>query len=88
MVTITAFGLLTAVGFGIAIRARDLFRKLLASGLSFVFGFQAILILAGVTRLMPVTGIALPFMSYGGSSLVSNVLLVVLLAMVSHEERT
>jgi len=88
IVIITAFGLLTAVGFGIAVRARDLFRKLLASGLSFVFGFQAILILAGVTRLMPVTGIALPFMSYGGSSLVSNVLLVVLLAMVSHEERT
>ncbi len=88
IVIITAFALLTAVGFGIAIRARDLFRKLLAAGLSFVIGFQAILILAGVTRLMPVTGITLPFMSYGGSSLISNTLLIVLLAMVSHEERT
>ena len=88
IVIITAFALLTAVGFGIAVRARDLFRKLLAAGLSFVLGFQAILILAGVTRLMPVTGIALPFMSYGGSSLISNTLLIVMLAIVSHEERT
>jgi len=50
-----------------------------------VLGLQAILILAGVLRLLPVTGITLPFMSYGGSSLIANMLLMTLLARVSHE---
>jgi cell division protein FtsW (lipid II flippase) len=88
VVVIAAYALLVATGFGIALRSRDLFRKLLAAGLSFVLGLQTVLILAGVTRLMPVTGITLPFMSYGGSSLVSNFLLLALLARISHEERT
>ena len=88
IVVIAAYALLVATGFGIAVRSRDLFRKLLAAGLSFVLGLQTILILAGVMRLMPVTGITLPFMSYGGSSLLSNFLLLALLARVSHEERT
>lgn len=88
VVVIAAYSLLVATGFGIALRSRDLFRKLLTAGLSFVLGLQTILILAGVTRLMPVTGITLPFMSYGGSSLLSNFLLLALLARVSHEERT
>ncbi len=88
IVVIAAYALLVATGFGIAVRSRDLFRKLLAAGLSFVLGLQTILIIAGVVRLMPVTGITLPFMSYGGSSLLSNFLLLALLARVSHEERT
>ena len=88
IVVIAAYALLVATGFGIAVRSRDLFRKLLAAGLSFVLGLQTILILAGVMRLMPVTGITLPFMSYGGSSLLANFLLIALLARVSHEERT
>lgn len=88
VVVIAAYGLLVATGFGIAVRSRDLFRKLLAAGLSFVLGLQTILILAGVMRLMPVTGITLPFMSYGGSSLLANFLLIALLARISHEERT
>ena len=88
IVVIASYGLLVAVGFGIAVRSRDLFRKLLAAGLSFVLGLQTILILAGVMRIMPVTGITLPFMSYGGSSLLANFLLIALLARVSHEERT
>ena len=50
--------------------------------------FLAILILAGVLRLLPVTGITLPFMSYGGSSLIANMLLITLLARVSHEVRS
>ena len=87
VVVIAAYGLLVATGFGIAVRSRDLFRKLLAAGLSFVLGLQTILILAGVMRIMPVTGITLPFMSYGGSSLLANFLLLALLARVSHEER-
>ena len=85
---LAGFALVTAVGFGIALRSRDLFRKLLASGLALVFAIQTILILAGVLRLFPVTGITLPFMSYGGSTLMANMVLLALLLRVSHEERT
>jgi len=85
---IATYGLLVAVGFGISLRSRDTFRKLLAGGLSFVLGLQTFLIIGGVTRLLPLTGITLPFMSYGGSSLLANFLLLALLARVSHEERT
>ena len=84
---ITAYALLAALGFGIALRARDVFLKILGAGLTLVITVQAILILAGVLRLLPVTGITLPFMSYGGSSLVANMLLLTLLARVSHEAR-
>jgi len=75
------------VGFGIALRSRDPFRKLLAAGLTFVLGIQTILIIGGVVRLLPLTGITLPFMSYGGSSLVVNFLVMTLLVRISHEER-
>lgn len=85
---LAAFALLLTVGFGISMRSRDVFRKLLGAGLTLVLGIQTILILAGVMRLFPVTGITLPFMSYGGSSLIANVVLVALLARISHEERT
>jgi cell division protein FtsW (lipid II flippase) len=81
------FGLLVAAGAGIALRARDQFRSLLAAGITFVVGIQAILIIGGTVRLLPLTGITLPFMSYGGSSLLANFLLLALLLRVSHEER-
>ncbi|HKZ30294.1 MAG TPA: FtsW/RodA/SpoVE family cell cycle protein [Acidimicrobiia bacterium] len=84
---IATYALLVAVGFGISLHSRDSFRKLLAGGLSFALGLQTFLIIAGVTRLLPLTGITLPFMSYGGSSLAANFLLLALLARVSHEER-
>jgi peptidoglycan glycosyltransferase len=85
---IAAYALLIAAGFGIALRARDVFRKFLAAGLTLVLGMQAVLIIAGVIRLLPVTGITLPFMSYGGSSLVANMVMITLLARISHGERT
>jgi cell division protein FtsW (lipid II flippase) len=85
---LAGFALLLAIGFGIALRTRDVFRKFLAAGLTLVLGIQAFLILAGVLRLFPVTGITLPFMSYGGSSLLSNMILVTLLARISHGEQT
>ncbi|MBK5267886.1 MAG: FtsW/RodA/SpoVE family cell cycle protein [Acidimicrobiia bacterium] len=81
------YALMVSVGMGIALRSRDLFRKLLAAGLTFSFGLQSLLIIGGIVRLFPLTGITLPFMSYGGSSLVSNFVLVALLVQVSHEER-
>lgn len=84
---IAAYALLVAAGFGIALRTRDVFRKFLAASLTIVLGVQTLLILAGVLRLFPVTGITLPFMSYGGSSLLANMILVALLARISHTGR-
>ena len=71
-------------GFRIAVWAPDGFSKLLAAGLAFAFGLQTFIILGGVTRLIPLTGITLPFVSYGGSSITANLILVALLLMVSH----
>lgn len=87
VIVITLYGLMVASGAGIALRARNQFRKLFAAGLTFIFGIQVILIIGGIVRLLPLTGITLPFMSYGGSSLVANFVLVALLAQVSHEEQ-
>ncbi|HLT97636.1 MAG TPA: FtsW/RodA/SpoVE family cell cycle protein [Acidimicrobiia bacterium] len=82
------FGLFLAAGFGVALRSRDRFRSLLAAGLTFVIGLQTFLIIGGVLRVLPLTGITLPFMSYGGSALIGNFLLLGLLARASHEERS
>jgi len=70
-------------GFVIAAWAPDGFSKLLAAGLATIFGLQTFIIIGGVTRLIPLTGITLPFVSYGGSSLTANLVLVALLLMVS-----
>jgi peptidoglycan glycosyltransferase len=83
---LAAYALIVAVGFGIALRARDRFRKLLAAGLTLTFGIQTFLIIGGVLRVVPLTGITLPFMSYGGSSLVGNFILIAILLRISHEE--
>jgi cell division protein FtsW (lipid II flippase) len=79
------FILLVARGFHIAMNARTDFGQLLAAGLTTIFGIQTIIILGGVTRLLPLTGITLPFMSFGGSSLLSNFVLVAILARISHQ---
>jgi cell division protein FtsW (lipid II flippase) len=71
-------------GFRIAFAASDGFSKLLAAGLSFGFAFQTFVIVGGITRVIPLTGITLPFVSYGGSSIVANFLLVAGLLLVSH----
>jgi cell division protein FtsW (lipid II flippase) len=79
------FMLLVARGLRTAMLARNDFGQLLAAGLTTILGIQTIIILAGVTRLLPLTGITLPFMSFGGSSLLSNFVIVALLARVSHQ---
>ena len=78
------FMIVVARGLRTAMQARDDFGQLLAMGLVTIFAIQTIIILAGVTRLMPLTGITLPFMSYGGSSLVSNFILIAILIRVSN----
>ncbi len=71
-------------GLRIAMLADDGFSKLLAAGLTATLGIQAFIILGGVTGLIPLTGITLPFISYGGSSLVANFVLLWLLLAVSN----
>jgi cell division protein FtsW (lipid II flippase) len=84
-IVLVSFLMLVARGLRIAMRTDQPFEKLLAVGLSTLIGFQAFIIIAGVTRLLPLTGITLPFMSYGGSSLVVNYVLLALLLRVSDE---
>lgn len=71
--------------FAIALRADDDFRRLVAIGLGSSLGLQTLIIVGGVVRLIPLTGLTLPFVSYGGSSLITNCLAVGLLLRVSHE---
>jgi cell division protein FtsW (lipid II flippase) len=81
-VVILLYLFLVARGLSISLRCGDDFGSLLAVGLTAIIGLQSFIIMGGVTRLVPLTGITLPFMSYGGSSLFSNFLLLGLLFCV------
>lgn len=80
-----AFMLIIGAGYRIAMRADSTFETLLATGLTTLLGIQAFIIMGGIVRLVPLTGITLPFVSYGGSSLVANYILLALLMRMSDE---
>jgi peptidoglycan glycosyltransferase len=80
-----AFLLLAGSGLRVAQRSSDPFSSLLAVGLTTLIAFQAFIIIAGVIRLLPLTGVTLPFVSYGGSSLVANYILLALLIRISDQ---
>jgi cell division protein FtsW (lipid II flippase) len=75
-------------GFRVSMLAADGFSKLLAAGLTFGFALQTFIIVGGILRVIPLTGITLPFVSYGGSSVVANFLVVAGLMLVSHKANT
>jgi len=82
---IVSYLLMIGAGLRIAVRAEDSFDKLLATGLTTLLGVQAFIIMGGVTRLLPLTGVTLPFVSYGGSSLLGNYVLLALLVRISDD---
>ncbi len=77
--------ILVARGFKIALASRDDYSSLMAAGFTALLGLQVLVITAGVTKLLPMTGITLPFISYGGSSLVANFILAGMLLNISGE---
>jgi len=87
MAIILVYGIIVSRGLRTALAAREPFGKLLSAGLSFVFALQVFAIIGGVTRLLPLTGLTTPFMSQGGSSLLSNWVIVALMLLISHQVR-
>jgi cell division protein FtsW (lipid II flippase) len=84
---LVVYVLFIARGLKIATLARDSFSKLLATGLAFVVAMQVFVIVGGVTDLIPLTGVTLPFVAYGGSSIIMNFVLLALLLLVSDRAR-
>lgn len=80
---LVTFVFFTATGFRVASRARSDFETLLAAGLTALLAFQAFVIIGGILRVLPLTGVTLPFVSYGGSSLIANYVVLAILVRIS-----
>jgi cell division protein FtsW (lipid II flippase) len=87
-VIIAAFIILLIAGMRTAIEARDMFTKLLAAGVTAFLGFQAVVNIGGVIRMLPMTGITLPFVSHGGWSLITSFFMLGMLMAISHRNNS
>jgi cell division protein FtsW (lipid II flippase) len=87
-IIIAAFVIIVIAGMRVAIEARDMYTKLIAAGITAFFGFQAIVNIGGVIRMLPMTGITLPFVSHGGWSLLTSFFTLGMLMAISHRNNS